>query len=343
MVNVTIYKKRETWWMQYRFNGVRIRKSLHTKNENVAKRLSKAQEIKLIKGEVEVCKKRKTLDSFWQEYLPFAKARKRPNTVKNDSHVFEKFSIWFSAQGKKYLDQIKSEHFEKYRLYLQGRGLKKSSINVFHKHLSSILSTACQMGYLENNPIKKVKLLKIETKPPIFMNKDEIAILLQFAEKYSKEMHMLVALGLYAGLRRSEIAHTRWEWFDFKNMVILIQPNGRFIPKNHLSRPIPLSKKLIHILLPLKQESGFLFKSSVNESERKNIIRYDFKKSFSRVTQNADLDWVTPHTLRHTFASQLALAGVSLYKIQKWLGHSNPKTTMIYAHLQAQDDEINLI
>lgn len=55
------------------------------------------------------------------------------------------------------------------------------------------------------------------------------------------------------------------------------------------------------------------------------------------------MEWVTPHIMRHTFASQLAKAGVSLYKIQQWLGHSDPKTTMIYAHLQAQDDEIELI
>jgi len=61
------------------------------------------------------------------------------------------------------------------------------------------------------------------------------------------------------------------------------------------------------------------------------------------VKKRAKLEWVTPHVLRHTFASQLALKGVSLYKIQQWLGHSDPKTTMIYAHLQAHDEEIDLI
>jgi hypothetical protein len=46
-------------------------------------------------------------------------------------------------------------------------------------------------------------------------------------------------------------------------------------------------------------------------------------------------------TLRHTFASQLAMAGVSLYKISKWLGHSDVKTSQIYARLQTQDEDIN--
>ncbi len=57
----------------------------------------------------------------------------------------------------------------------------------------------------------------------------------------------------------------------------------------------------------------------------------------------AGLTWVLPHILRHTFASQLAIAGVSLYKISKWHGHSNFSTTQIYANLQAGDDEIEKI
>ena len=55
----------------------------------------------------------------------------------------------------------------------------------------------------------------------------------------------------------------------------------------------------------------------------------------------AGVEWCTPHSLRHTFASQLAIKGVSLYKISKWLGHADFKTTQIYAHLQAHDEDIN--
>ena len=108
-------------------------------------------------------------------------------------------------------------------------------------------------------------------------------------------------------------------------------------------RPIPLNLKLNDILTPYRKESGYLLDSDFPEEERSNLLRYDFKNSFKRIVEKAGLPWVTPHVLRHTFASQLAKAGVSLYKIQQWLGHSDPKTTMIYAHLQAQDDEINKI
>ena len=77
------------------------------------------------------------------------------------------------------------------------------------------------------------------------------------------------------------------------------------------------------------------------ENDAKYRYRYDFKKAFCSVCREADVPWVTPHVLRHTFASQLAMAGVSLYKISKWLGHSDFETTQIYAHLQASDDDID--
>ncbi|MEW6238588.1 MAG: tyrosine-type recombinase/integrase [Candidatus Omnitrophota bacterium] len=55
------------------------------------------------------------------------------------------------------------------------------------------------------------------------------------------------------------------------------------------------------------------------------------------------MEGITPHVLRHTFASQLAIAGVSLYKVQTWLGHRDAATTQIYAHLQATDSDIEKI
>ena len=51
--------------------------------------------------------------------------------------------------------------------------------------------------------------------------------------------------------------------------------------------------------------------------------------------------WVTPHVMRHTFASLAAQAGVSLYKIGVWMGHSSSEVTEIYAHLAAYDPDIN--
>ena len=73
----------------------------------------------------------------------------------------------------------------------------------------------------------------------------------------------------------------------------------------------------------------------------KCFYRYQFLSAFNTVAEAAGVEWVTPHILRHTFASQLAIKGVSIFKISKWLGHSDVKTTMIYAHLADYDEEVN--
>jgi site-specific recombinase XerD len=69
--------------------------------------------------------------------------------------------------------------------------------------------------------------------------------------------------------------------------------------------------------------------------------RVDFTEAFRTVVTTAGLADVTPHVLRHTFASQLAIAGVSIFKISAWLGHASVVTTQIYAHLSPDDDDIN--
>ena len=328
---------------RYRINGIRVRKSLSTKNEIIAKRKAKYQEQKLLKGESEGFRGRTQLESFWNEFLPFAKSTKRPKTVDNDCRIWQRFSNWLAIRNIKYVDQITSQLFETYRLYLQNEGLQKNSINIAHRHISSILSFAVRQGFIESNPLRKVKKFKIEQKAPKFLSKEEIAAVLKSAENHSREMHLVFALGIYGGFRRSEIANARWEWFDFENEIIVIQPFKKFIPKSHRMRPIPMNNNLKRILLKFKDSKDFLFNSNIPEDQRINLLRYDFKNGFRSVKRAAGIEWVTPHILRHTFASHLAKAGVSLYKIQQWLGHNDPKTTMIYAHLQARDDEINLI
>jgi integrase len=69
--------------------------------------------------------------------------------------------------------------------------------------------------------------------------------------------------------------------------------------------------------------------------------RVDPKKSFATVVRAAGVSWCTPHILRHTFASQCVIAGIDLYRVSQWLGHSSITTTQIYAHLLPGDRMIN--
>jgi integrase len=68
--------------------------------------------------------------------------------------------------------------------------------------------------------------------------------------------------------------------------------------------------------------------------------RYDFRKPFEEYVRSKELDWVKPHVMRHTFASLLAIAGVSIFKIAKWLGDDVRVVERHYAHLLPQDPDV---
>lgn len=343
MAQVTLFKRGKIYWMQYRVNGHRVRKSLQTTRLQIAERKAQVQERKILMGEAEGFRGRIKLESFWEKYLEYAIKAKRPRTVRIDKQVWNEFSNWADKHGIAYLDQITVSRFEEYRVFLLDRGLKESSVNISHRQVRAMLSYAVHIGYLDSNPLKKIKAYKIVQQAPRFLSKEEIYRILDCAKRHGRDAHIIYALGIYAGFRKGEIANSRWEWFDLERRIINLQPCAGFIPKNHRTRPIPIHQELKAVLELYREEEGYLLVSPVAETNRKNYERYDFKRPFNAVKKAVGLEWVTAHILRHTFASQLALAGVSLYKIQNWLGHSDPKTTMIYAHLQAQDDEIDLI
>jgi len=148
------------------------------------------------------------------------------------------------------------------------------------------------------------------------------------------------ALGIFAGLRKNEIVNARWEWLDFERRLLTLASHDGFELKDSETRTIPLHERLAALMEPQRREKGFVF-APEKDSGNGYRYRYDFKRAFNTVLKEAGLEWVTPPVLRHTFASQLAMAGVSLNKISKWLGHSDVKTTQIYAHLQTHDEDIN--
>jgi len=95
--------------------------------------------------------------------------------------------------------------------------------------------------------------------------------------------------------------------------------------------------------MPYRRPSGFVLKPRLAYGPEKRY-RWEFSKVFAVLLAEAKVPaWVTPHVLRHTFASLAAQAGISLYKIGTWMGHSSTEVTEIYAHLAAYDPDINRI
>ena len=110
--------------------------------------------------------------------------------------------------------------------------------------------------------------------------------------------------------------------------------------ENRQSRTVPLSRDLKEILLPVRRQGGYCFLSQAGGQFDDKELSREFRKLVALPSGAPDFSL---HTLRHTFASHLVMKGLSIYRVSQWLGHKSVTTTMIYAHLAPQDDEINIL
>ena len=131
-----------------------------------------------------------------------------------------------------------------------------------------------------------------------------------------------------------------WQEIDFDRCVITLTNKDGFSLKNRESRTVPLNRDLCEILLPLKEPTGCCFKNKKGHQFTAVELSALFKRL---IVTPSGRPHFSLHTLRHTFASHLVMQGVSIYKVSQWLGHKSVNTTMIYAHLAPQDDEINVL
>ena len=144
-------------------------------------------------------------------------------------------------------------------------------------------------------------------------------------------LRKIVHVGILTGLRKTRLLRLKWEDVDFKLDLIYVQD-----AKGGKSRELPMGPTLKRVLksVPHHIASKYVFTST-----SKGKPWSDLMNSFQTAVKKAGIEkHVTFHTLRHTFASHLAMAGVDLYTISKLLGHASIAMTQRYAHL-SQDHE----
>jgi integrase len=137
-----------------------------------------------------------------------------------------------------------------------------------------------------------------------------------------------IELLLLTGARRNEITHARWEYVNLQQKTMLVP-----LSKSGKPRTISLNKAACYLIsrLPSRGESPWLFPSPITGRPCPALYY-----PWVRVRKRAGLTNLRLHDLRHSYASNLVNGGVSLYVVQQLLGHTNPRTTQRYAHLEQE-------
>lgn len=243
--------------------------------------------------------------------------------------------------GKKFLDEITKKDIKVYRSKKLQAGYAKKTVNNHLAVLSKILNEAEEEDLILHAP--RVKQLKTPPSTFDFLTVEESNVLIDSAEDEWKTM---ILLALRTGLRQGELLGLQWKDVNFEKGFISVQRSlhrGRIgSPKSNKGRVVPLSDEAVDALIAHKHsKSHFVFcqKNGDPLSDGK------CKSPLKRAVKRAELRNVGWHMLRHTFASHLVQAGINILKVKEFLGHSDIRITMRYAHLNPEIDRnsVNLL
>ena len=264
----------------------------------------------------------------YRNYLKYERAYS-DNTVgayMNDLNKYEEFL-------KKDILESDTEDLERYLKYIKNL----ESTTVAHKitSIKSYFNYNIKRGIVSVNPADKVSRPKLTKHLPEYLTEEEVGKLLDVEVKspYDYRNKTILELLYSSGIRISELVNIKTPNYDSEECLI------RIMGKGSKERIVPLGDYAVNIMndymnnyRPLinKKHTDYVFINNRGDKISRQFIFKVIKKEALKKGIKKD---ISPHTLRHTFATHLLKNGADLRIIQELLGHENISTTQIYTHV----------
>ncbi|RLB83565.1 MAG: site-specific integrase [Deltaproteobacteria bacterium] len=268
---------------------------------------------------------------FNERYFPQTKADKDPQTYNRERSLFKK---WLSPTlGKLTLIEIAPIHLEKIKSRMKRADLSPRSVQYALAVTRQVFNFAYRNNlFTGDNPVKKVKMPKVDNKRLRFLTREEADSLLKKLQQESPETWEMALLSLHSGLRASEIFRLTWIDIDTSRGQMIVKDSKN--TKTRIAYMTTEVKKMFLGKIPGKAND--LIYPGPGGNQRREVSR-----AFERIVKELGLndgitdrrDKVVFHTLRHTYASWLVQQGEDLYVVKERLGHSTLQMTERYAHL----------
>lgn len=237
-------------------------------------------------------------------------------------------------QNVENLDEIKRNNFSEYTMFLASNNISSSSITRKLASIKGFFKYISANREIKSNPALSITSPKIPKRLPKVISLDEIKTILKnnmtIKEKAVFEL-------LYAtGLRVSELVNLEVKNIDLKNN--LIKTTG----KGSKERFVPVGKKAKAALNEYLKQRELILKTGFGSNHKENsIFINDNGKKITRqwvynfIKKQGELihKHISPHTIRHSFATHLLENGADLRAVQELLGHSSVVTTQLYTHI----------
>lgn len=327
-----MFRDRDKWRVRWREGGKPRTKSFDTKQEAA---LFEAQ---MRTGTVPVRSREVERLTFaaWTEkwFEVYAKVRKSETQWVIDRMNLKNHIL--PAIGELKIHEIKRSHGLDLMAALTAKGLKEKTVNnVFHL-AKKILSVAVDYEIIPANPWQLIKNLQVPQPDFRFWTKSESDKFLRRCRELRPEFADYVLVAIHTGLRWGELKALKRMDLDFETGVITVRRTYSKRLKKIMERTknkeigrVEMSPEVIQVMKTrmLMKPEQFVFSDSLTNNS------WDYLKF---MCEKAQVQVIDVHDLRHTCASQLAMAGIPLYKIQRHLRHKDFKTTLRYAHLSPE-------
>lgn len=321
-----LYKRGKVWFTSFTANGKRFQRSTGTSDKRLAEDILSKIRVQIIEHkwfEKKVEEKAEhTFRELAEKYAQWAEGRqrgyKRAKAGYCKAILVEKF-------GDMNLAELDTHTVEQLQTEILQKGREPATVNRITSVISHMFTKAKDWKMVDNGTAIAVRVKKLQenNRRLRYLSKEECQSLVNACDKHLKP---LVVTALHTGMRKSEIFNLKWDNVDLKHGFILLG-----ITKNGERREIPINETLRQTLQGLVRRLDIphvFYNAATNKP-----FTVDIKRSFNTALKRAGIRDFRFHDLRHTFASQLIMAGVDLTTVKELLGHKDIKMTLRYIHL----------
>ena len=267
--------------------------------------------------------------SDYLNYLEIEKGLSKNTILAYESDLVALFDYFFEQQIED-LENIKRKDFSSYTKFLAKNELNPSTITRKIASIKGFFKYLCHKRIIKTNPTISINSPKLPKRLPKVLNILEIEKIIK--QNLNEKDYAIVELLYSAGVRVSELTELELKNIDLAQKVIKV------FGKGSKERIIPIGAKCVQSiknylkkreLIALKYNSKpYLFL----EENGKKTTRQKVYKIIHELGKSIDKN-ISPHTIRHSFATHLLENGADLRVVQELLGHSSIVTTQLYTHI----------
>ena len=254
------------------------------------------------------------------------------NTVHSYKNDISSFAAWVEKYSDTSLVKTTKSNINQYIAHLFKSGLKSSSVNRKISTIKSFFIFLLKKKHILLSPVEDIDMVRQEKYLPVSISEKEVELLLKSPSLDSfigRRDRAMIEMLYATGMRISELINLKITDVDCNRLVAKVMGKGskeRLIPYGEIASD--------HLNIYLKDKKDINSNEIFLSNRGKKITRGAFWNRIKLYLRKENLkESISPHTLRHAFATHLLNRGADLRSVQILLGHSDLSTTQIYTHI----------